>query len=70
MYISPASFYLHKLMENVGDLKTFTTFYCDDIIVFSKMIEDHWLHLEKVFKQLHDAWLPINKHIKMSICEN
>ena len=60
MAISPTNLYLQRLMQNfLGDLKLFTTFYCDDIIVFSKTL-DCWNHLKQVFERLRNVRLPIN----------
>ena len=47
------------MQKVLGHPKPFTTFYCDDIIVFSKNIDSHWSHLRQFFEQLQDAGLPI-----------
>ena len=49
----------------IGHCSDFTANYLDDIIVFSRMAEDHLGHLEKVFTALQQAELKI----KASKCE-
>ena len=33
----------------------FALIYIDDIIIFSKSVEDHLVHLEEVFRRLREA---------------
>ena len=40
-------------------LNTFVMVYIDDIIVFSKNLEDHISHLEQVFTLLNEAGMKI-----------
>ena len=56
------SFVINKAIGHCFD---FTANYLDDIIVFSRMAEDHLDHLEKVFTALQQAELKI----KASKCE-
>ena len=56
------SFVINKA---IGQCSDFTANYLDDIIVFSRMAEDHLDHLEKVFTSLQQADLKI----KASKCE-
>ena len=34
--------------------------YIDDIIIFSKSVDEHLVHLEEVFRRLHDANVKLN----------
>ena len=56
------SFVINKA---IGHCSNFAANYLDDIIVFSRMAEDHLDHLEKVFTALQQAQLKI----KASKCE-
>ena len=51
------SFVINKA---VGQCSDFATNYLDDIIVFSRTVEDHLKHLEQVFAALQKADLKIN----------
>ena len=33
-------------------LDSFVVVYLDDIVIYSSTLEDHWVHLEKVFDRL------------------
>ena len=50
------SFVINKA---IGQCSDFATNYLDDIIVFSRMAEDHLKHLEQVFAVLQKADLKI-----------
>ena len=56
---APATF--QRLMDKVLKpvLHKFVLVYLDDIIVFSRNIEEHLEHLEKVFKLLAGAGLKL-----------
>ena len=41
-------------------LGKFVIFYLDDILIFSKTLEDHMMHICKVFEKLREEKLPIN----------
>jgi len=65
---APAIF--QRKMDNIfNDCKTFTCVYIDDILVFSKTKEDHYLHLKQVLYKLEKYGLIISKG-KMEICKN
>ena len=49
----------------IGHYSDFATNYLDDIIVFSRTVEDHMEHLERIFTALQMADLKI----KVSKCE-
>ena len=38
----------------------FTLIYIDDIIIFSKSVEEHLAHLEEVFRRLREANVKLN----------
>ena len=38
----------------------FALVYIDDIIIFSKSIDEHLVHLEEVFRRLRDANVKLN----------
>ena len=39
---------------------SFAMIYVDDIIIFSKSVDEHLFHLEEVFKRLRDANVKLN----------
>ena len=41
-------------------LGKFIIFYLDDILIFSKTLEDHIMHIQKVFEKLREEKLLIN----------
>ena len=61
---APATF--QRLINNVlrPALKKYALVYLDDVIIFSKTIEEHIQHIESVFKLLREAGLKI----KLSKC--
>ena len=54
---APASF--QRLMNKVftGTIGNFILVYLDDILVFSRMVEEHWEHLRQALQRLCDAKL-------------
>ena len=50
---------LQQLFRDLN--KKFVILYLDDIIVYSKTLDEHKLHLEKVFKRLKDAKIILRK---------
>ena len=63
--IAPPVF--QELMDKVliGIRGKFTTAYLDDIIIYSRTVEEHLEHMNEVFKRLADAGLKL----KLSKCE-
>ena len=56
---APATF--KRLMDRIfGKHHSFTGVFFDDIIVYSKRLEEHKAHLEKVFKELKEHNLYVN----------
>ena len=60
--VQTSSFVINKA---IGQCSDFATNYLDDIIVFSRTVEDHLKHLEQIFAALQKADLKI----KASKCE-
>ena len=58
---SGASF--QRLMGHIlrGLEYRFALIYIDDVIIFSKSIEDHLVHLEEVFRRLREANVKLNQ---------
>jgi len=58
-----------RKMDNIfGNYKEFTCTYIDDVLVFSKTKEDHYLHLKQVLHLFERFGLIISKS-KMEICK-
>jgi len=56
-------------MDNIfGNYKEFTCTYIDDVLVFSKTKEEHYLHLKLVLHLFEKFGLIISKS-KMEICK-
>ena len=49
--------YFQELMTGVLKDLSFTITYLDDIIIFSRMAEEHLSHFQKVFEKLRNAHL-------------
>ena len=56
--------YFQKLMTGVLKDFSFTIAYPDDIIIFSRMAEEHLSHIKQVFEKLRNAHLSM----KLSKC--
>ena len=54
---TPVSF--QNLMNKVfvGTIGDFILVYLDDILVFSRMVEEHWEYLRQTLQRLHEAKL-------------
>lgn len=64
---APATF-MRAMNDVFSDLlEKFVVVYLDDILIFSKTLEDHEKHLDEVFKRLHDHDL-IVKESKCNFC--
>ena len=62
---TPATFQ-QSMQSHLGNLYLqYCIIYCDDIIVFSKTLEEHWTRLQTVFEALKKAELML----KPSKCE-
>ena len=60
---APATF--QRMMDSIlRETELFTGVYLDDIVVYSEDWESHLMHLEEIFKRLHNA----NLTIKMKKC--
>ena len=58
-----------RKMDNIfGNYKEFTCTYIDDVFVFSKTKEEHYLHLKQVLHLFENFGLIISKS-KMKICK-
>ena len=58
-----------RKMDNIfGEYKSFTCTYIDDVLVFSKTKEEHYLHLKQVLNIFEKYGLIISKS-KMEICK-
>ena len=59
---APASF--QRLMNKVftGTIGDFILVYLDDILVFSRTIEEHWEHLRQALQRLREAKLYSRLH--------
>nr|KYP64476.1 Putative polyprotein [Cajanus cajan] len=58
-----------RKMDNIfGDYKDFTCTYIDDVLVFSKTKEEHFLHLKQVLHLFEKYGLIVSKS-KMEICK-
>jgi hypothetical protein len=57
-----ARFMSKVLMEFIND---FVVVYFDDIVIFSKDLEEHWIHVEKVLKKIKEAKI----NLKAKKCE-
>lgn len=66
---APVTF--QNVMNNVLHeyLYKFCIVYLDDILIYSKNLEEHYQHLDKVFEKLHDAGLRMNVK-KCTFCVN
>ena len=65
---APATF--NRMMDNLfGAHGNYTGVFFDDVIVYSKSIEDHMIHLREVFKVLrvHKLYINIKKIRRDSI---
>lgn len=62
---APAVF--QRLMNTIvtGDMKSFALAYIDDVIIFSKTLDEHLQHLDKVLQKFQDAGLSF----KLSKCK-
>ena len=60
---APSTF--QRMMHEVFHDFDFVIVYMDDVVVFSKNYQDHFVHLERVFRRLADKGL----RIKISKCE-
>ena len=49
---------LNELLKEF--LSNFVIVYLDDILIFIKTLEDHMMHIHKVFEKLRDEKLLIN----------
>lgn len=57
---APATF--QRVMDQVlgADLRTFTRVYLDDLLIYSRTVQEHYIHLECVFLALRRAGLKAN----------
>ena len=62
--LAQAPAYFQELMTSILKDFNFAIAYLDDIIIFSKTLQEHLLHVRKVFKKLQSAKLSM----KMSKC--
>ena len=62
--LAQAPAYFQELMTGILKDFNFAIAYLDDIIIFSRTLQEHLLHIRKVFKKLWSAKLTI----KMSKC--
>ena len=62
--LTQAPAYFRELMNKVLKDMPFTVIYLDDILIYSKTVEDHLDHLKKVFHKLQNAKLSmkLNKY--------
>ena len=58
--------YFQELMTGILKDFNFTIAYLDDIIIFSRTLEEHLSHIRKVFEKLCSAKLSINETQQMS----
>ena len=61
--LAQAPTYFQELMKGVLKDFSFTIAYLDDIIIFSRMAEEHLSHIRQVFEKLRNAHL-LMKHSK------
>ena len=52
--------FLKTLGSYFESLSLFALIYIDDIIIFSKSVDEHLVHLGEVFRRLHDANVKLN----------
>ena len=62
--LAQAPTYFQELMTDILKDFSFAIAYLDDIIIFSKTLQEHLSHIRKVFKKLRSAKLSM----KMSKC--
>ena len=67
--LSNAVAFFQRTMESILEGLPNTTVYLDDIMIYSKTLEDHLKHIEAVLKRLEEANLKI-KPSKCAIAEN
>jgi len=48
------------MQKALAGLNQFCNVYTDDIIVYSKSVDEHKVHLEKVFDRLHQVGLKLH----------
>ena len=53
--LAQAPAYFQELMSSILKYFNFAIAYLDDIIIFSKTLEEHLSHIRMVFKKLHSA---------------
>jgi len=59
-----------RKMDNIfGEYKNFTCTYIDDVLVFSKTKEEHYLHLKQILHVFEKYGLIISKS-KIEVCKN
>ena len=57
--LAQAPAYFQELMTGILKDFDFATTYLDDIIIFSRTVEEHLSHIKQVFKKLPNAKLSI-----------
>ena len=59
-----------RKMDNIfGECKNFTCTYIDDVLVFSKTKEEHYLHLKQILHVFEKYGLIISKS-NIEVCKN
>jgi hypothetical protein len=67
---APATF--QRAMDRifVGEMKEFVIPYLDDIIIFSKTVGEHRIHVEKVLNRIKEVGLSFNKKMQILFGRN